>query len=101
MATDIMAFVQFSDGTFASLLKEGVTAETTTAIPTGGNGLNQSPGIEVGQAYPGKVAVAAAVKVQNDSAQDGAFCNAYFQGPDGKIVVPVQGCRTCKPSGLL
>lgn len=91
MATDIMAFVQFQDGTFASLLKEGATAETATAIPTGGTGLNQVSGIEIGQAYAGKMAVAASVKVQNDSAQDGAFCNAYFLGPDGKIMVPVQG----------
>ena len=91
MATDIMAFVQFQDGTFASLVKEGATAETVTSVPTGGNGLNQVSGIEIGQAYAGKIAVAAAIKVQNDSAQDGCFVNGYFLGPDGKIMVPVQG----------
>tara|TARA_Y100001938_G_C8082456_1_gene429970 strand:+ start:815 stop:1543 length:729 start_codon:yes stop_codon:yes gene_type:complete len=91
MATDIAAFVQFSDGTFASLLKEGATAEAVTSLPTGGNGLNQVSGIEIGQAYAGKTAICAAVRVATDSAQTGSFCYAYFLGPDGKIMVPVQG----------
>ena len=57
MATDLMGFVQFSDGTFASLLKEGATAEAVTSMPTGGTGLNQVAGVEIGQAYSGKMAV--------------------------------------------
>lgn len=91
MATDIAGFVQFSDGTFASLLREGATAETVATLPTGGTGLNQEAGIEIGQAYEGKTAVAASVRVVTDDATTGAFCSAYFQGPDGKIIVPVQG----------
>jgi len=91
MATDIAGFVQFSDGSFASLLKEGATAETVTTLPTGGTGLNQVSGVEIGQAYQGKTAVAASVRVITDDAVTGAFCHAYFQGPDGKIIVPVQG----------
>lgn len=91
MATDIMAFVQFSDGTFASLVKEGATVETVTSVPTGGTGLNQVSGIEIGQAFAGKVAIAAAVKTQSDSAATAAFCYGYFLGPDGKIICPVQG----------
>ena len=91
MATDIMGFVQFSDGSFASLLKEGATAETVTSVPTGGNGLNQVSGVEIGQAYQGKVAVAANLIVQTDSATTGCFCYGYFLGPDGKIITPVQG----------
>lgn len=99
MATDIMGFVQFSDGTFGSFVKEGATAESVTSLPTGGVGLNQTSGIEIGQAYAGKTAVAAAVKVQTDSAQTGAYAYAYFLGPDGKIIVPVQG-GGYKASGL-
>lgn len=91
MATDIAGFVQFSDGTFASLLKEGATAETVTSLPTGGTGLNQSSGIEIGQAYAGKFAVAASIKVVTDDDTSGAFAYGYFLGPDGKIIVPVQG----------
>ena len=91
MATDIAGFVQFSDGTFASLLREGATAETVATLPTGGTGLNQEAGIEIGQAYEGKTAVAASVRVVTDDAVTGAFASAYFQGPDGKIIVPVQG----------
>lgn len=91
MATDIMGFVQFSDGTFANLLKEGATAEAVTSVPTGGNGLAQVSGVEIGQAYTGKTAVAAALKVQDDSDTDGAFSFGYFLGPDGKIICPIQG----------
>ena len=91
MATDIAAFVQFSDGSFASLLKEGATAETVTSLPTGGAQLNQVSGIEIGQAYEGKTAVAASVKVITDDDTSGAFCHAYFLGPDGKVMCPVQG----------
>ena len=91
MATDIAGFVQFSDGTFASLLAEGATAETITSLPTGGTGLNQTSGIQIGQAYQGKTAIAASVRVITDDALTGAFCHAYFQGPDGKIICPVQG----------
>ena len=91
MATDIRAFVQFSDGTFATLLKEGATAESVTSLPTGGNGLAQVSGVEIGQAYTGKTAVAASIQVQTDSAQTGQFIYGYFLGPDGKIVCPVQG----------
>ena len=91
MATDIMAFVQFSDGTFGSFLKEGATAEAVTSLPTGGVGLNQVSGVEIGQAYAGKTAIAAAVRVATDSAQTGAFQYAYFLGADGKIISPIQG----------
>jgi hypothetical protein len=91
MATDITAFVQFSDGSFASLLKEGATAETVTSLPTGGAQLNQVSGIEIGQAYEGKTAVAASIKVVTDDATTGAFCHGYFLDTDGKVMVPVQG----------
>ena len=91
MATDLAAFVQFSDGSFASLLAEGATAETITSLPTGGTGLNQVANVQIGQAYEGKTAVAASVRVITDDAVTGAFCHAYFQGPDGKIICPVEG----------
>lgn len=91
MATDLAGFVQFSDGSFASLLAEGATAETITNLPTGGTGLNQISGVQIGQAYQGKTAVAASVRVITDDDVTGAFCHAYFQGPDGKIICPVEG----------
>ena len=99
MATDLMGFVQFSDGTFASLLKEGATAEAVTSMPTGGTGLNQVAGVEIGQAYSGKMAVSASIICQTDDATTGAFAYGYFLGPDGKIIVPVQGSGY-KSSGL-
>ena len=91
MATDIAAFVYFSDGSFASLLKEGATAETVTSLPTGGTGINQVSGIEIGQAYEGKKAIAASVKVITDDDTSAAFCHAYFLSPKGEVMCPVQG----------
>jgi len=91
MATDIQANIQFSDGTFAVLRKEGASQNTIESLATGGTGLNQASGIEVGVAYPGKMAVAASVQVITDSASTGSFSRAYFQGPDGKVLCNVQG----------
>jgi hypothetical protein len=96
MASDMMAFVKFSDGSIASLLAEGATVKTATELQTGGVGLNQVSGVSVGQAYEGKVAVAATVICIKDgtstapSSGDG-LCYAYFLGPDGKIMCNVQG----------
>lgn len=91
MATDIMAFVKFSDGTMGSFLKEGATAETVTTLPTGGNEINQVSGVEIGQAYNGKMAVACQVICQSDSGTTAAFSYAYFLDPQGKIMTVVQG----------
>ena len=91
MATAIYGFVQFSDGTFASLANANVTAEQATDIQTGGTGLNQVSGVSIGQAYEGKVAIAASALVQTDDATTGQWCNSYFLGPDGKIICLVQG----------
>ena len=91
MATDIMAFVKFSDGTMGSFLKEGATAETVTTLPPGGNGINQVSGVEIGQAYAGKVAIACQVVCQTDSAVTAAFAYGYFLDPQGKIMTVVEG----------
>jgi len=91
MATDIMAFVKFSDGTMGSFLKTGATAETVTTLPTGGNGINQVSGVEIGQAYNGKVAIACNVICQTDSATTACFSYGYFLDPQGKIMTVVQG----------
>jgi len=91
MATDLMAFVKFSDGTMGSFVREGATVETVATLPTGGTGINQVSGVEIGQAYNGKVAVACNVICQTDSATTAAFCYGYFLDPQGKIMTVVQG----------
>ena len=99
MATAGYGFVQFSDGSFASLANAAVTEATASDLQTGGTGLNQVSGISIGQAYEGKVAVAAAVQFQTDDNTTGMFANAYFLGPDGKIICLVQG-NGCRGSGV-
>ena len=83
--------MQYSDGTFGSLRKEGATAETVTSVPTGGVGLAQVASVEIGQAFVNKTLIAAAVQVVTDDATTGVFCHAYILGPDGKIRIPIQG----------
>ena len=96
MASDIMGFVKFQDGSFASLLKEGASSATVTELKTGGTGLNQVADVSIGQAYSGKIAVAAHIICVKDgtstapSSGDG-FGSGYFLGPDGKIICLVQG----------
>ena len=91
MATDISAFLKFSDNTMGAFLAEGVTESTATAISTGGNGINQVSGIAAGNAFNGKVAIAASVIVNTDSASTGCFSYAYLLGPDGKIMTGLPG----------
>ena len=94
MATSVYGFVQFSDGSFASLADNSVSEVTSSEIVTGGTGLNQVAGVSIGTAFEGKVAIAASLLVQTDTAVSGFFCNGYFLGPDGKIQSIVQGHGT-------
>jgi hypothetical protein len=96
MASDLYAIVKFSDGTVFSGVASSATAKQATNIQTGGTGLNQVSGIDIGQAYTGKTAIAATILAIKDgtsvapSSGDG-FCYGYFLGPDGKIMCNVQG----------
>ena len=97
MASDIMGFVKFQDGSFASLVKEGATLSgTADELQTGGVGLNQVSGVSIGQAYSGKVAIAAHIVCIKDGTNTtpgtgNGFSYGYFLGPDGKIICLVQG----------
>lgn len=91
MATAIYGFGQFSDGTFGSFANTNCTVETSTEIQTGGVGINQSSGISLGQAFPGKTLVAMSLLVQTDDAVTGSFCSGHILGPTGQMLCPVQG----------
>jgi len=93
MASDMYAFVKFSDGSVASLLASGATAKTATELTTGGVGLNQVSGVSIGQAYSGKTAVAAMVTCVLDATigSTNSLCYAYFQSPQGVIMCVANG----------
>jgi hypothetical protein len=93
MASDIYAFVKFSDGSVASLVADGATAKTATECVTGGTGLNQVAGVSIGQAYSGRTAVAALVSCQLDATVGSthSLCYAYFQSPQGVIMSIANG----------
>jgi hypothetical protein len=96
MASDLYAFVKFSDGSMFSGVASSASARTATELVTGGTGLNQVASISIGQAYTGRVAIAASIIAIKDgtsvapSTGDG-FAYGYFLGPDGKIMCNVQG----------
>jgi hypothetical protein len=91
MATSISIYCRFSDGTFASLVNNSVTENTTTEIQTGGTGLAQVSGVSVGQAFVGKTMTHAVAKVSTEDATTGQLCFAQLIGPDGKIAMIIQG----------
>jgi len=92
---NISIFLRFSDGTFGSL-RSTVTESSTpfgqyTEILTEGGDLNQSSGISVGQAFPGKVCTHAFAKCATNNATTACYVAAYFEDTDGSIMVPIQG----------
>lgn len=91
MATSISAFFRCSDGTFISLVNNSVTENTVTEIQTGGTGLQQTAGLSLGQAYPGKVLVEGIYKVSTEDATTGMPLYGQILNPQGTIVSIVQG----------
>lgn len=91
MAINVSCFIRFTNGDMASLVNDNVTSNVLTELQTGGNGLAQVSGVSVGQAFTGRVASHAVVKCTGEDVSTAAFCYAYFLGPDGKIICPVQG----------
>jgi hypothetical protein len=95
MASNISIFLKFSDGTFGSL--RSTVTESSSAfgeyseITTEGGDLNQTAGVSVGQAFPGKVCTHAFAKCATDSATTACLVAAYFEATDGSIMVPIQG----------
>lgn len=95
MASNASCFILFSDGSFGSLRGTLTAADSAFGrygeLTTEGGDLNQTAGVSVGQAFSGKTAVAAVVKVSTDNATTAALCAAYFENPDGSIACPIQG----------
>lgn len=99
MATNASVYVRFSDGSFTTL-RDAISEDTLTEIKTDASGiLNITGDVSIGQSNEGKIAVAALVKIQTDSALTGAFSQAAFYSPQGNVVCPIQG-GGYKVSGL-
>jgi len=89
--------VRFSDGSIAYLNNAAVTAgvageEILTA--NAGGSLSQTSGIQIGQAYAGLTATHAFAMCQEVAAATGQLLHAYFVGPNGAIMVPIEGGRS-------
>jgi hypothetical protein len=97
MATGITIGIRFSDGSIAYLQNDDVTSgavgEEILTANQGGD-LAQTAGVSVGQAYNGLVATHAFAMVKTQAADTGRLLWANFRGPDGAIIVPINGAGT-------
>jgi len=98
MAAQGTVAVRFSDGTIAYLVNnsltetdgDGITADSNN-VQTGGTGLAQVSGVDLGQAYVGKVATHALAVCANEDSNSLAFIGGYILGPTGRIKMIIQG----------
>jgi hypothetical protein len=95
MASTIQIFCRFASGRVGYLSNADVTTGTTgeeIKTSTASNNLAQIGDVSVGTAYDGEVmthAVAQASLI--DGASTSCMLFAYLKGPDGRILVPIQG----------
>jgi len=93
MANVVQAVFQCASGRYVSFSDTSVTDNTTTTIKTGGVGLNQTSGLDFGDALVGEVVVAGfvATNAATSGSVAATFSFAYIENPDGSVAVPVQG----------
>ena len=93
MAHGIQTIVQCASGRVMSFGNVDLTDNTTTTLVTQGIGLNQTAGIDLGNALVGETVVSAFSTVT--SATTGspvvAYNFGYIENPDGSIAVPIEG----------
>mgnify|MGYP003628302847 FL=1 len=94
MTTAITIGVRFSNGQIAYLsnvdVATGSVGEEIQTANAGGD-LAQVSGVSIGQAYTGLVATHAFATCETQNALTGRLLHAYFLGPNGAILVPIQG----------
>ena len=91
MANVVQVVARMASGRVASLYDAAVSDNTTTALSTGGPGLNQTSGLSFGQAFPGETITHIAATVQGGASA--ALNVVYIEGGNGqcKYVVPIGG----------
>tara|TARA_Y100000593_G_scaffold93878_1_gene190396 strand:- start:588 stop:1352 length:765 start_codon:yes stop_codon:yes gene_type:complete len=98
MASQATVAVRFSDGNIAYLVNSsltetdgsGITADSNN-VQTGGTGLAQVSGVDLGQAYVGKVATHALAVVATEDTNALAYIGGYILNPQGRIKTIIQG----------
>ena len=98
MANQVTVAVRFSDGTIGYLVNNaaaatdgtGITADSNN-IQTGGTGLAQVSGVDLGQAYVGKVATHALAIAAAEDSNGLTYIGGYILDPRGRIKMIIQG----------
>tara|TARA_R100000700_G_C3152259_1_gene130573 strand:+ start:220 stop:984 length:765 start_codon:yes stop_codon:yes gene_type:complete len=98
MAAQGTVVVKFSDGEVAYLVNNSLTETDGSGIisdannvQTGGTGLAQVTGVDLGQAYVGKVATSALAVVANEDSNALAYMGGFILNPQGRIKMIIQG----------
>lgn len=95
MASSIQVFCRFASGRVGYLSNADVTSGSTgeeIKTSTATNNLAQIGDVSVGTAYDGEVMThAVAMASLLDGAGTSTMLFAYLKGPDGRILVPIQG----------
>lgn len=105
MANSAQIIVKCQSGRVMSFGSTSITANTTTTLTTQGIGLNQTSGIDLGNALVGETITHAFGTVQaavgSSAGINASFMFAYIEKPDGALAVPIEGgghASACMPA---
>jgi len=93
MVNSIQVSVLCASGRVAVFADTNVTENTTTTLQTGGVGLNQTSGVDLGNFLVGETIVSAfaTVTAGTTASNTCAYSFGYIENPDGSIAVPIEG----------
>lgn len=103
MAQSIQVSVLCASGRVAVFSDNSVSENTTTTIQTGGTGLNQTSGIDLGNFLVGETITHAfgTVTAGTTNAAVSSYLFGFIENPDGSIAIPVEGggsMSSCMPA---
>lgn len=93
MANSIQVSVKCASGRVAVFSDTNVTENTLTTVTSGGVGLNQTSGIDLGNFLVGETITHAfaTVTAATTASATAAFALGFVEQPDGSIAVPIEG----------
>lgn len=93
MAQSISVSVLCASGRVAVFADDSVAENTTTTLQTGGTGLNQTSGVDLGNFLVGETITHAfaTVTAATTNAAVSSYLFGFIENPDGSIAVPIEG----------
>ncbi len=93
MANVVQAVFQCASGRVVSFSDTSVSDNTTTTLKTGGVGLNQTSGLDFGNALVGEVVTRGFIICSSatSASVSATYSFGYIENADGSVAVPVMG----------